>query len=328
MELSEITTKYKIDIRCETPEIDHLARPIFEVIYSDQAEKLFGSGKEACQLILQTFTHIGVSIRIGALNETTTLGRYTPLTRTIELESSLLLEGKTPDFIATTLHEMTHALHYHFFSTAASLDDEFCTKELGCKVSDYRTALIEASTKIPTLCLTHQMRDDYFLPPLRLVQEENYLLAYNEYLARIPEMYYRFRETHSREEIKASLEEIFPMGLSFFWGKFKDRCEGKEDIPPEFLDFDVEILSLIAKLPKEFTASIASVQIIYDFLKNTSLYEGKIKACLDHGALLCGEELLISESLLYQFATLSQKSDPESEIKLEDLYRLIKNTRE
>ena len=168
-------------------------------------------------------------------------------------------------------------------------------RELGCSVEEYHKALDRGPLESPILPLTHRM-NEYFLPPIRLAREGNHVLAFNEYFARIPEMYYRFGKTHSYEVIEASLREIFPVGLQFFAGRFKSTCEGKEEVLEE-LDYDELGLQLVEKFRKELSSPVTSATIIYDFLRHP---------CHDKGFHLEGTHLMISESFLKQFAYSSK----------------------
>lgn len=341
MELSHELITVPFDVNYENPEIQRQAERIFQILYSEKAEEIFGSGKDACLFILEAFarmvTSAPVSIYIKELGEEGTMGRYLPLRRTIELESGLL-DGKEDDFVATVLHEMTHALHYNFFVTAADVEEGSCKEELGCGLDCYRAALHEAARKIPhsltaELPLACKMRIHYFLPPADLVREGRCVLGYNEFLARVPEMYCRFGKIYSAAVISDSLKEIFPLSVEFFWGIFKTRCQGAKPSVEEPLDYHQIGQDLFTRLQEEenfpqhfmrlYDRSEVSVTIIYDFLRHSSWSDDDTRECLKNGSHVRGRDLMLGEAFLGDFAALSKKVDPESQDQLKRILQQV-----
>ncbi len=237
-------------IHCNDPALRAKATTIFKMLYSKQ---FFGSGKEACSLVLDAFAWLSsrkhedpITISIEDLSEYETscfdkkLGRYIPLKRSIVLDSRLLRATNIDDlnnedlkeFMSTVIHEMTHAVHFDGFNTALFTTSENLREELGCTRTEYSKALEKAASLVPrfdgfprlTITLLAKMLMNYE-DPKNHFYAGRLERAFNEFFARFPEMHCLHGRSNSREEIDAALEKIFPLGHRFFWGAFRRKCE-------------------------------------------------------------------------------------------------------
>jgi len=257
------TIRVPFEVQCEDSSLKPKAKKLFQILYS---KDFFGSGTQACSFVLDAFAKIAstpsspvrVSITsiVASSANTNYLGGFQPSSRIIVIESTHLkdLNIENPndervlEFMGTVLHEMTHAIHYGSFLTAACIKTDYLNpgdvfRELGCSKEKYEADLRSASEKAPTgwalmnpaFTLTGEMWK-LFIIPARLVDQDKLVLAFNEFFARIPQMFCQFGNSYSAKEIHKALEDIFPLGNQFFWNQFKKRCEEISLVALPFLE--------------------------------------------------------------------------------------------
>jgi hypothetical protein len=291
--------KIPFAVSIDDPILKATVENVLHLLYS---KKYFGSGKEACSLVLDGFAQIAApstyfQIRVGVkcLDKVHNIeGQYNALERTLMLNENTVkcfnqvgieelekrMEGTSQAYhgkdhltklMSIILHEMTHAVHHATFTSFYDVSDGTLKKELGCDEEGYIKALEEAAARIPQMTAFGGLLYPFTLTnamlplfdePARYTRAYQWPVAFAEFLARIPEMYCKFGSSRSEKEIDESLRWIFPLGNDVFWGFFKQTCEGLRKAP-----LSEDVLGDLADSPKRLFSALS------DFLYEERFFE-------------------------------------------------------